>query len=156
MGLSSQEVCCFPSNCQPVYSPQALLAFIQVNASLHKPIILIAYSAGNVGAIGAARAWTQLGGVVKVLIAIDAWAVPLSGNCPIVTLCHDQFTDFWVRGFSPVSASFYADPPTSHQQLWQAPERVWGVSCPVSPYRSRTTAAQFIQEILLTFCDQPD
>uniref|UniRef100_A0ACD5GPK4 Uncharacterized protein n=1 Tax=Desertifilum tharense IPPAS B-1220 TaxID=1781255 RepID=A0ACD5GPK4_9CYAN len=42
-------------------------------------LLFISFSAGVVGAIGAAWAWQGFGGKVKAFIAIDGWGVPLVG-----------------------------------------------------------------------------
>jgi len=55
------------------------------------PLVFISFSAGVVGAIGAAWGWQLLGGV-WAFIAIDGWGVAAFGNFPIYRLSHDYFT----------------------------------------------------------------
>ncbi|MCU0548244.1 MAG: hypothetical protein MUC48_02740, partial [Leptolyngbya sp. Prado105] len=64
--LSQQEVLIFPAD-QPVYSPQHVLDFFEPQA----PVVMIAFSAGVVGAIAATRTWYDRNIPISALIAID-------------------------------------------------------------------------------------
>lgn len=114
------------------------------------PIVFISFSAGVVGAIGAAWGWQLLGGRVKAVIAIDGWGMPLGGNFPIHRLSHDYFTHETSIVLSRPWDSFYADPAVEHLQMWRSPAKVTGwVTSGVNPQvRSYFNAAQFILMLL--------
>jgi hypothetical protein len=77
----NQEVLILPNRDYPSYCAIQILADLQRYLNSGKtPIIFIAFSAGVVGAIGAAWGWQILGGEVKGFIALDGWGVPLSGK----------------------------------------------------------------------------
>ncbi len=116
------------------------------------PLLFIGFSAGVVGAIGAAWTWQLQGGQVKALIAIDGWGMPVGGNFPIYKVSHDYFTH-WSWGIlgSP-DESFYAYPSVEHLEIWRSPEttRGWWLyqnSVEVET-ASPVTAAEFIRKIL--------
>ncbi len=114
------------------------------------PITFISFSAGVIGAIGAAWGWELLGGRVKALIAIDGWGVPLGGDFLIYRLSHDYFTYKTSINLSPQGDSFYADPAVDHLQMWRSPSTVmgWAVSQVNPQVRSYTNAAEFILMLL--------
>lgn len=119
---------------------------------LTSPLVFIGFSAGVVGAIGAAWGWQLWGGSVKALIALDGWGVPLSGNFPIHRLSHDYFTHWSSALLGSGQDSFYADPPVSHLELWRSPQTIAGwwedsVTDKSQP-RSYTTAALFMTMLL--------
>lgn len=119
--------------------------------STKTPIILIAFSAGVVGAIGAAWGWQVLGGEVKALIALDGWGVPLYGNFPIHRLSHDEFTHWSSALVGKGEESFYGDPAVDHLNLWRKADTCqgWRVNRGgMEEKRDRITAAQFILELL--------
>jgi hypothetical protein len=108
----------------PPYSPQHLLAFLGDRG--REPLFLIAFSAGVVGAIGAARLWQKQGGSISGLIALDGWGVPIGGEFPIYRVSHDRFTH-WSSGWLGAGLdSFYADPAVAHLDLWRSPQTVYG------------------------------
>ena len=115
------------------------------------PVVLISFSAGVVGAIGAAWGWQLLGGKVKALIALDGWGVPLYGNFGIHRLSHDYFTHWsWALQGSGQD-NFYADPQVAHLEMWRTPQTVagwWVHAVGKSPIRSRLSAAQFLIMLL--------
>jgi hypothetical protein len=113
----------FPTQDYPAYSAIHIVDFLrsQIN-NIKQPIALISFSAGVVGAIGAASSWQLLGGNVKTLIAIDGWGVPLAGNFPIHRLSHDYFTHWSSALLGAGDDSFYADPAVEHLELWQSPD----------------------------------
>ncbi len=116
------------------------------------PILFISFSAGVVGAIGAAWGWQLMGGKVKAFIALDGWGVPLSGNFPLHRLSHDEFTHWSCAVIGSGEDSFYADPPVDHLELWRSPQTAQGLwiqpSVGKSQPRSRLTAAQFLTMLL--------
>lgn len=125
------------------------------------PLVFISFSAGVVGAIGAAWAWQHLGGCVKAFIAIDGWGVPLYGDFPIHRISHDYFTH-WSSGLlGSGEDSFYADPAVEHLDMWHKPQiiRGWWVHSereisqpqyvtPGETARSPSTATQFLTMLL--------
>ncbi|MBD2082271.1 hypothetical protein [Leptolyngbya sp. FACHB-17] len=134
-------------NCQvfppdrPVYSPRHLLDFF----SPQDAVLIIAFSAGVVGAIAAARIWQRQGIRIAALIAIDGWGVPLFGEFPIHRVSHDYFTHWSSLMMGGNATHFYADPPVEHLILWQSPTTVKGI---VKPSNAVVTAATFISEII--------
>ena len=119
------------------------------------PLILIGFSAGVVGAVGAAIAWTALGGTVRAVFALDGWGVPAVGNLPLHRLSHDA----WTHGTSALlgagQTSFYADPGVAHLELWRSPQQVvgWAVT-PAATYPC--TALEFLHHELQRYCgDRP-
>lgn len=122
------------------------------------PLVWIAFSAGVVGALGAAQGWQWRGGRVRGFYALDGWGMPLGGKFPMYRLSHDRFTH---RTSLPLGAgrwNFYADPSVEHWDLWRSPAQVWGWSidrsCPAaSPQRQ--TAAQFLVQRLVQRLVQP-
>lgn len=144
----------FPTQDYPAYSAIHIMEFLrgEIN-NIKQPIAFISFSAGVVGAIGAASAWQLLGGTVKRLIAIDGWGVPLVGSFPIHRLSHDYFTHWSSALLGSGEASFYADPAVEHLQLWKSPDscKGWLVEPVVggkSAQRNFTTAAEFILQLL--------
>ncbi|MBW4664417.1 MAG: hypothetical protein KME01_09490 [Chroococcus sp. CMT-3BRIN-NPC107] len=114
------------------------------------PIVFISFSAGVIGALGAAWGWELLGGKVKALIAIDGWGVPLGGNFPIHRLSHDYFTHTTSIVLSRPEDSFYADPMVEHLDMWRSPSTVtgWMVSPSNPNVRSYLNEAEFILRLL--------
>lgn len=118
------------------------------------PLVFVSFSAGVVGAIGAAWMWQALGKKVKAFIAFDGWGVPLIGNFPIHRISHDRFTHDSSIAWGGAE-SFYADPPVSHLDLWRSPQTAIGWRVP-NRFRllesdggiDRTTAADFLLALL--------
>lgn len=167
-----------PAEQYPPYSAGHILAFL--NQQFHRPqwrdrsqfaeraaiaeksLLLIGFSAGVVGAIGAAWLWQQSGYSIKALIALDGWGVPLYGDFPIHRLSHDYFTHWSSTWLERTEDSFYADPSVDHLDLWRSPQsaRGWRVqsaarsAClipefsPQPSHRTATTAARFLQSLL--------
>lgn len=138
----------FPAESAPAYSPLHLLEFIadKLNrcSQEDQALLFIAFSAGTVGAVGAARRWQRQGGQVKALIAIDGWGVPLWGDFPIHRISHDAFTHWSSIGLGNSQDSFYAEPSVAHLDLWRSPQTTQG--CWMQPVgscgESSSTAAQ--------------
>ncbi len=138
---SSDLFLVFPADQEPVYSPQHLLDFFAPRDS----VFIIAFSAGVVGAIAAARIWHRQGIRIVALIAIDGWGVPLFGDFPIHRVSHDYFTHWSSIALGGNATHFYADPAVNHLTLWQSPESVQGV---VEPSNRVVMAATFISELI--------
>lgn len=149
---SSSNTLIFPTQDYPV-SALHIVQFLRKhlgNPQETSPLVFISFSAGVVGAIGAAWGWQLSGGNVKAFIALDGWGVPLFGNFPIHRLSHDFFTH-WSSVPGTGEDSFYADPPVEHLELWRSPQTVQG--CWVHPVgtsqpRTRLTAAEFLTMLL--------
>jgi hypothetical protein len=159
MGDRLPDPIVYPADRYPPYSPQHLLDFLYktlptfgiASTDLFQvPLIWIGFSAGVVGAIGAARQWQRLGGKVVAFVAIDGWGVPLYGDFPIYRISHDAFTHWSSAILGASEDSFYADPPVAHLELWRSPQTVqgWWMKSGGGD-RIPTTAAQF----LLTWLD---
>lgn len=157
-----KKILIFPAQDYPVYSPIHILKFLdqQTNdLTQSKPeLIFISFSAGVVGAIGAATAWQTLGGKVLAFFALDGWGVPLYGNFPIHRLSHDYFTHWSSALLGTGIESFYADPPVEHLELWRKPETVqgwWTVKIDGNQeQRSPTSASIFLKQLLQRYEQQ--
>ncbi|KJH72018.1 hypothetical protein [Aliterella atlantica] len=149
----------FPAEGYKNLSTFHILRFLQEcygNPRSALPLVLISFSAGNVGAIGAAWGWQIMGGRVRALIAVDSWGVPLAGNFPIHCLSHDRFTHDTALLFHR-REDFYADPPVEHLELWRSPANVtgWVVSSQAEVARSRyLSAAQFLYILLKRYIEE--
>lgn len=153
----------FPTARYPAYSSPHVLNFLMQqpggsHPAVASPLMFIGFSAGVVGAIGAAWAWQLGGGAVQGVIAIDGWGVPLYGNFPIHRLSHDRFT-YWSSALLGAGQSgFYADPIVDHLDLWRSPHTVEGwwrssnVTDPLlpAPVPRRLTAAEAIAQLVGT------
>lgn len=140
----------FPSQVDPAYSPHHLLRFVQAQVAQTTPLVFIGFSAGVVGAIGAARLWQRQGGTMRALIAVDGWGVPLSGDFPIHRVSHDAFTDWSSSLLGMGQDRFYADPAVGHLDLWRSPHTAggWWVESGANSPSRQTTAASFITALL--------
>ncbi len=141
----------FPAQDYPAYSAIHILQFLRQSRLPLSPVVFISFSAGAVGAIGAAWGWQMWGGTVKAFIAVDGWGVPLGGNFPIHRLSHDYFTHWSSALLGAGEDSFYADPPVDHLDLWRQPSNVdgWRVSVGVTgEQRQPLTAAGFLRHLL--------
>lgn len=151
--IKSENIRIFPAQ---NYTTLSLLHIVQNLLTTYgqpekaAPIVFISFSAGVIGALGAAWGWQLLGGKVKAVIAIDGWGVPLGGNFPIHRLSHDYFTHRTSIVLNSPEDSFYADPMVEHLQMWRSPSTVkgWMVSPNNSKVRSYLSAAEFILLLL--------
>ena len=150
----TENILIFPAQDAPAYSAWHILQFLRAprRIPLESSVVFISFSAGVVGAIGAAWAWQLLGGQVKAFIALDGWGVPLFGNFSIHRLSHDYFTQWSSSVLGSGEDSFYADPPVEHLELWRSPQNVtgWWVHPNVekSIPDTRLTASQFLTMLL--------
>lgn len=150
---NQQQWLLYPAPQWPAYSPPQILQFLQTHCGENPdPITFISFSAGVVGAIGAARSWQTAGHIVHKFIACDGWGVPLVGDFPIYRLSHDYFTHWSSALLGAGADNFYADPPVDHQQLWSYPHTTagWWTHRGAGGQTSatRTTTAHFLQQVL--------
>jgi hypothetical protein len=137
----------FPAQRLPVYSAIHVREFLGQHCSMAFPLVMICFSAGVVGGIGAAWGWQQAGGTIKAFMALDGWGVPLYGDFPIHRLSHDRFTHWSSQLLGAGIDSFYADPSVEHLELWRSPQMAhgwWGQKSQLQ----RTTAATFLTLLL--------
>ncbi|WP_013322325.1 hypothetical protein [Gloeothece verrucosa] len=138
-----------PVDRYPTFSAFHIVDFLQQEYKNNpfKQLTFISFSAGVVGAIGAAWRWRQQGKQVRALIAVDGWGVPLWGDFPIYRLSHDSFTHWSSALLGEGQESFYADPPVEHLDLWRAPQAATGWQIRKN-HRSWTTASSFLGRLL--------
>ena len=153
VGFDWNSLIVLPTAIYLPFSPFHVLCYLQKNViDINAAIVFIGFSAGVVGAIGAAHLWQQLGGKVEAFFALDGWGVPIFADFPLYRLSHDQFTDWSNQCLGQGQISFYADPPVDHLSLWKAPEQVlgWRVQSFSVMYKKpvRTTAALFLHDLL--------
>ncbi|MBD1909982.1 MULTISPECIES: hypothetical protein [unclassified Leptolyngbya] len=151
LGLAPETVAVFPASQEEPYSPLAVLTFFRrslPHPHSAPPLQIIAFSAGVVGAMGAAHLWQMQGGQIAYLIALDGWGVPAWANFPIYRLSHDRFTHWSSQVTGSSTLNFYADPAVEHLELWRSPQQTSGWRTSGWGLRSHTTAAVFIHEIL--------
>lgn len=137
------------------YFPLEIWQFLHHNGAIDwnrpastEPLIWIAFSAGVVGAIGAAWGLYSLHCPIQAFIAIDGWGVPLFAPFPIHRVSHDYFTHWSSALLGTGGESFYADPPVEHLALWRSPNSAVGWSLPPNGSISspqRTTAVEFLR-----------
>ncbi len=144
--LNNYNYLVFPDHEKYAFSGDKLLTFIQKYA-MNKEILLIAFSAGVVGAIASAKKLPQFS-QIKGLIAMDGWGVPLVGDFPIYRLSHDYFTHWSSNLWGAGEQNFYADPPVPHLDLWQFPHSVEGWWEIAPGCQVKGSAAEFIEQIL--------
>ncbi len=116
-----------------------------------EPLIWISFSAGVVGALGAAWVLHSLQYPVRAFVAIDGWGVPLFAPFPLYRVSHDYFTHWSSALLGSGTQNFYADPPVEHLALWRSPEAAVGWSIPPSTSQSpsqRITALEFLTGVM--------
>ena len=155
--LRPEALLVFPAERYPAYSGLHVLRFLHKQLSRHdpdqaldQPLLFIGFSAGVVGAMGAAIGWQAMGGTVKALLAIDGWGVPLTGSFPSHRLSHDAFTHWSSALLGAGEDSFYADPAVSHLDFWRSPQSAagwWIVSNTAKPAVA-ISAANFLTALL--------
>ena len=144
-----QKLLIFPIQEYPVYSAIHILNYLQCHITPENTsVTFISFSAGVVGAIGAAWGWQMLGGTVNALLALDGWGVPLYGTFPIYRLSHDYFTHWSSALLGSGGSRFFADPAVEHLTLWEKPDRCsgWWVQRVKNgrEWRRYMTAAEFV------------
>jgi hypothetical protein len=133
------------------YSAIAIEQWLKQNygsPSVTQPLSFIAFSAGVVGAIGAALAWQLQGGKIQHFIAVDGWGMPLIGNFPYYRISHDYFTHWSSSILGTGKVNFYADPEVEHLDLWRSPEQVSGWRVLSSGLKTRDSLTNFYETIL--------
>ncbi|MBF2029789.1 MAG: hypothetical protein IGS48_24045 [Oscillatoriales cyanobacterium C42_A2020_001] len=143
----------FPVERYQAYSGVDILRFLHEQLSrqapdlwLKTPITFVGFSAGVVGAMGAAIALELMGGRVNALFALDGWGVPIAGRFPVHRLSHDYVTHWSSAILGAGLDSFYADPGVDHLELWRSPQTVSGqwVSANTTKASQSTTALEFL------------
>lgn len=152
-GWRVQQLLIFKSQEYPAYSAIHILNYLQRHISPgNTSLTFISFSAGVVGAIGAAWGWQMLGGTVKALVALDGWGVPLYGTFPIYRLSHDYFTHWSSALLGSGGSHFYADPAVEHLKLWEKPDNCpgWRVQRGRNggEWRRYMTAAEFVVQLV--------
>ncbi|MEH2395239.1 MAG: hypothetical protein V7K21_27510 [Nostoc sp.] len=154
IAYNAANILIYPGKDVLVISSFHILQFLRdrLGDQLKSPIIFISFSAGVVGAIGAACLWQLLGGRVKAFIAIDGWGVPLQGNFPIHRMSHDYFTHWSSCLLGSGQNNFYAQPAVDHLSMWKSPQTVqgWWVdsSIGIFPPKGHLTASEFLLMLL--------
>jgi hypothetical protein len=144
--LNNYPYLVFPDHEKYAFSSEKLLTFIQKYAK-NKEVLLLAFSAGVVGAIATAKK-LEKSQQIKGLIALDGWGVPLMSNVPLYRLSHDYFTYWSSNLLGAGEQNFYADPPVSHLDLWQFPHLAQGWQVIAPGCQVKCSAADFIEQIL--------
>jgi len=154
--IPSQKLLVFPSDRYPPYSAPDVVRFLHerlnrnsTNTWLNVPLIFVGFSAGVVGAMGAAVILQNLGCQIQAFIALDGWGVPLMGSFPTHRMSHDAFTHWSSAILGAGQDSFYADPGVGHLDLWRSPQTVngWWMKSTTQP-STQTTALQFLSHWL--------
>ncbi|MGD1856199.1 MAG: hypothetical protein ACFB2W_18305 [Leptolyngbyaceae cyanobacterium] len=94
---------------------------------IDRPLSVIAFSAGVVGAYPLVLAWQNMGGTGR-LIAVDGWGMPLPGILSVYRMSHDRWTHSTTYFPSPQESKgyFYSHPAVAHLDLWQSPQQSQG------------------------------
>lgn len=116
----------FPAHKHPPFSAIDIFHFLCSQQLAGESLVFVSFSAGVVGAIGAAWMWQQIGGRVGAFFALDGWGVPLGGNFPLHRISHDRFTHWSSAILGSGGDSFYAHPPVEHLDLWRSPQTAKG------------------------------
>ena len=127
--IRSENLCIIPTTEIPPYDVVKIEQYLQEEygqPTHNLELILIGFSAGVVGCIGAGRLWYRKGGIVKCLLAFDGWGVPLMADFPCYRLSHDYFTHVTSQFLGGENQSFYAQPAVSHLDLWRSISSVQG------------------------------
>jgi hypothetical protein len=142
----------FPAHKHPPFSAIDIFHFLCSQELAGESLVFISFSAGVVGAIGAAWMWQQIGGKVGAFFALDGWGVPLGGTFPIHRLSHDRFTRWSSAILGAGGDSFYASPSIAHLDLWREPQTAqgWHVSQTADGIETAksATAATFLVHLL--------
>ena len=149
---TSHPVKIFPAHKHPPFSALDIFHFLCSQELTGESLVFVSFSAGVVGAIGAAWMWQQMGGKVAAFIALDGWGVPLGGTFPIHRISHDRFTHWSSAILGSGGDGFYADPPVEHLDLWRSPQTAKGWQISHTADGTETvkpvTAATFLVHLL--------
>jgi hypothetical protein len=151
--ITKNDWLAFPTNKNHAYSPFHLYDWLNKPEILNNELFFIAFSAGVVGAIGAAVLLQLQGVKIAGFIAVDGWGVPLWVTFPTYRLSHDYFTHWSSAILGTGRWSFYCEPFVEHLTLWSSPEicQGWVVERKKDGreiYRQRITARDYLQAIL--------
>lgn len=142
----------FPTEQELVYSPFHIYNWLERSEIFNDELFFVAFSAGVVGAIGAAILLQLKGLKIKGFIAIDGWGVPLWVNFPVYRLSHDYFTHWSSAVLGTGKSSFYCDPFVEHLTLWSSPETCQGWIIErnnwTETYLKRSSAKDYLQHII--------
>jgi hypothetical protein len=149
----------YPTPDYPAYDALKIIDFLQHSLAdrssiLNISLTFIGFSAGVVGAMGAALLWQQQGGHVKGLIALDGWGVPVLDGFPVYRMSHDYFTHWSSALLGNGVESFWADPAVEHLELWRSPETVKGWWLSPTPNRKTTLLPMTAKQILIHWLTQ--
>ena len=149
---TSYPVKIFPAHKYPPFSALDIMHFLCSQELTGESLVFVSFSAGVVGAIGAAWMWQQIGGKVGAFFALDGWGVPLGGNFPIHRISHDRFTHWSSAILGGGGDSFYADGSVAHLDLWRSPQTAkgWQIRQTADGIETvaPTTAATFLVHLL--------
>lgn len=149
----SQPSALLPTEHYAPFNGLAVWSYWQKVAPPQQPLLIVAFSAGVVGAAAAAQLWQGQGGAIAALIAVDGWGVPQLGEVPFYRVSHDYFTHWSSALLGPGQDSFYAEPPVDHLELWHSPGRTLGIWIPdldaASITKRDVSAIEFMAQILL-------
>ena len=152
LGQSAQACAVLPTQRYAPFDGFAVWTYWQAVADPDQPLLIVAFSAGVVGAVVATQLWQGQGQAIAALIAVDGWGVPQLGEFPFHRVSHDHFTHWSSSIVGAGQDSFYATPPVEHLDLWQIPNRASGLWIPntesVATSPMRVTAIEFIATLL--------
>ena len=144
---AKKDLVVFPSQKYLPYSGLDLVQFLKENygnPTDSEPLVLMAFSAGVVGAMTCAWLWQLQGGKVKGLIAVDGWGMPLGGSFPIYCLSHEYFTHCSWGLLGGNGDSFYAQPGVPHLDLWRSPQTSLGWWVKQPGFKVRCDGREFL------------
>lgn len=157
---NSGSLLIYPTPDYPAHDALKIIDFLQHSLTNQPnikdiPLTFIGFSAGAVGAMGAAWLWQRSRGHVKGLIALDGWGMPVLGRFPVYRLSHDYFTHWSSAVLGKGIESFWADPAVDHLELWRSrsvpldvsPDTVkgwWLSPTPAGKYTALPTTAREI------------
>lgn len=143
-----EELSVLPDDIPP-YDSISICQWLSRQVVLETPVAIIAFSAGVVGATGAAILWQQQGGKIEHFFALDGWGVPVLPLFPTTRISHDEVAHYTSQVLGRGQQPFYCSPPIEHLALWQNPHLAygwWEIKCGCKVYSS---VAKIISEIIL-------
>ncbi len=144
----------YPTQRKLAYDAVKIIDFLQYSLAARAdinniPLTFVGFSAGVVGAMGAAYLWQLQGGHVKAAIALDGWGVPVLGSFPVYRISHDYFTHWTSALLGHGLESFWADPAVEHLELWRAPGCVKGWWLSPTPSGKQTALPATAKQVLV-------